>query len=385
LIIKGNIAILKPMKVTVDVETKTVVRVLLAVGVFVGLVFTVWKIWPALIIVLISIILALALNAPINALAGRLPGKNRILATTAAFLVLIGVLGTFIYVAVPPVVDQTTKFVQNLPQYVEEIRQRGGPVADFINHYGLQEQVDQLVAGAQQQAGNIAQGVGSSVVNGIASFFNGFVTIITILVLTFLMLVEGPRWVDRWWHLYTDGEKLDRHQRLASKMYKVISGYVNGQVLVAAIAAGVGLATLLILTSFFNVPVSAVIPLTGLIFIADLIPLIGATIGAVIIVLVLLFSDPGAAVVFLIYFVVYQQIENNFIQPLVQSRTVALSALSVLVALLLGISLLGILGGILAIPLAGCVRVLLLDYMEHRKTKPKPKKSFIAKLTRNEA
>lgn len=371
------------MKVTVDVETKTVVRVLVAMGVFVGLIFLVYRLWPALIIVLVSVILALALNAPINTLARKLPGKNRILATTTAFLVLIGVLGTFIYVAVPPVVDQTTKFVQNLPQYVEEIRERGGPVADFINHYGLQEQVDQLVEGAQQQAGNIAQGVGSSVLNGIASFFNGFVTILTILVLTFLMLVEGPRWVERFWSLYTNVERMERHQRLALKMYKVVSGYVNGQVVVAGIAAAVGLATLLILTSFFNVPVSAVIPLTGLIFITDLIPLIGATIGAVIIVLVLLFSDPGAAFVFLVYFVVYQQIENNFIQPLVQSRTVALSALSVLVALILGITLLGLLGGILAIPLAGCIRVLLLDYMEHRKRKPESshKKGLLAKIT----
>jgi predicted PurR-regulated permease PerM len=376
------------MKVTVDVETKTVVRILIAVGVFVGLIFMVWRLWPALIIVLISLILALALNAPINAFASKLPGKNRTLATTVAFLVLIGVLGTFIYVAVPPVVDQTTKFVQNLPQYVEDLRRQGGPVADFINHYGLQQQVDQLVVGVQQQAGNIAQGVGSSVVNGIASFFNGFVTILTILVLTFLMLIEGPRWVERFWNLYTNGELMERHQRLAAKMYKVVSGYVNGQVLVAAIAAGVGLATLLILTSFFNVPVSAVIPLTGIIFITDLIPLIGATIGAVLIITVLLFSDPGAALAFLLYFVVYQQVENNFIQPLVQSRTVALSALSVLVALILGITLLGLLGGILAIPLAGCIRVLLLDYMEHRKNKPEPKKNkgLLAKLvTKSEA
>jgi predicted PurR-regulated permease PerM len=370
------------MKVTVDVETRTVVRVLLAVGIFVGLIFMVWRIWPALILVLISMILALALNQPISMIASKLPGKNRILATTAAFLVVLGILGTFIYVAVPPVVEQTTKFVENLPQYVEELRQRGGPVADFINHYGLQDQVNQMVLGAQQQAGNIAQGVGSSVLNGIASFFNGFVTLLTILVLTFLMLIEGPKWVERFWNLYTDDELLQRHQRLAVKMYKVVSGYVNGQVMVAGIAAAVGLATLLILTSFFAVPVSAVIPLTGVIFITDLIPLIGATIGAIIIIIVLLFSDPTAALTFLIYFVIYQQIENNFIQPLVQSRTVALSALSVLVALILGITLLGLLGGILAIPLAGCIRVLLLDYMQHRKHKAHAKKiGLLARLT----
>lgn len=372
------------MRVTVDVETKTVVRILVAVGIFVGLIFLVWRLWPALILVMISMILALALNQPISLIANRLPGKNRVLATTAAFLVVLGVLGTFIYVAVPPVVDQTTKFVQNLPEYVEGLRQRGGPVADFINHYGLQAQVDQLVVGAQQQAGNIAQGVGTSVVNGIASFFNGFVTIVTILVLTFLMLVEGPRWVKRFWNLYTNDERMERHQHLAQKMYRVVSGYVNGQVVVAGIAAAIGLATLLILASIFPVPVSAVIPLTGVIFITDLIPLIGATIGAVIIIMVLLFSDPTAALIFLIYFVIYQQIENNFIQPLVQSRTVALSALSVLVALILGITLLGLLGGILAIPLAGCIRVLLLDYMEHRKRKAQTKRGVFAKVVKGE-
>lgn len=372
------------MRATVDIETKTVVRILMAVGVFVGLVFLVWRLWPALILVLVSMILALALNQPISLIANRLPGHNRILATTAAFLVVLGILGTFIYVAVPPVVDQTTKFVQNLPEYVEDLRERGGPVADFINHYGLQSQVEQLVVGVQQQAGNIAQGVGTSVVNGIASFFNGFVTIVTILVLTFLMLVEGPRWVERFWNLYTNDERLERHQRLALKMYRVVSGYVNGQVVVAGIAAAIGLAVLLILTSLFPVPVSAVIPLTGIIFITDLIPLIGATIGAVIIITVLLFSDPSAALVFLIYFVIYQQIENNFIQPLVQSRTVALSALSVLVALILGISLLGLLGGILAIPLAGCIRVLLSDYMEHRKHKAQPKKGLLVKVVKEE-
>jgi predicted PurR-regulated permease PerM len=126
------------------------------------------------------------------------------------------------------------------------------------------------------------------------------------------------------------------------------------------------------LTYFFQVPVSAAIPLTGLIFVTDLIPMIGATIGAVIITVVLALNDFGSALVFVVYFIIYQQIENNFIQPLVQSRTVALSALSVLVAVILGISLFGLVGGIVAIPVAGCVRVLLIDYMEHRHHKPGP-------------
>lgn len=370
------------MKVTVDVETKTIVRVLLAVSVFVLSIFVVWRLWPALIVVAVAGLLALALNPPVSTIANRLPGKNRVFATTLAFLVVLIVLGTFIYVAVPPVVDQTNKFIQNLPSYVDDLTNRKGVVGDFINQYGLQDQVNQVVSATQQQSANLAQGIGSSVIGGIWSVLTGLVTVLTILVLTFLMLIEGPRWTDKVWNLYTDDEKLERHQRLAAKMYKVVSGFVNGQVVVAAIASAVGLATLLILTSIFQVSTSVVIPLTGLIFITELIPLVGPPFGILIACLVLLFNDPAASLTYLIYYVIYLQIEGNFIQPLVQSRTVALSALSIVVALVFGITLLGLVGGILAIPIAGCIRVLLLDYMEHRKHRAEAhkKKSLLAKL-----
>lgn len=374
---KGNMS-----TVTVHVETKTVVRVMAAAGIFIGAILLLWQAWSALLVIFVSFIFAIALNRPISFVSRHLPGgqKNRALATTIAFLLFLIVFGSFVYVAVPPAVDQTVKFVDNLPGYIFSLRERGGIVADFINHYNLQNQVDQLVAGMQQQAGTIAQGAASSVVGGLASFFNGFVTVITIIILTFLMLVEGPSWVERYWHLYTNQTRLERHHRLADKLYKVVSGYVAGQVVVSTIAAALGLLMLIILTNVFSVSSSAVIPLTGLIFVTGLIPLIGSIIGAALVVFVLLFNDVGAAFTFLVYYLVYMQIENNFIQPMVQSRTVAVSALSVLVALVIGFALLGLLGGILAIPLAGCVRVMIEDYMEHRehkavlkKAEPKPR------------
>jgi predicted PurR-regulated permease PerM len=142
---------------------------------------------------------------------------------------------------------------------------------------------------------------------------------------------------------------------------------VNGQVLVAGISAASGLTLLLVLTNFFQVPLTAVIPLTGIIFLTDLVPVIGSTLGALIVVLVLLFNDFSAGLVYAGYFLIYQQIENNFIQPVVQSRTVALSALSIIIAIIIGISLLGIVGGIIAVPVAGCLRVIIMDYMEHRR------------------
>lgn len=356
------------MKVKVDVDTKTFVRFLLVVTGFVLAILMIWKLWTALMILAIALFLAIALNPPVSALANKLPGHSRVLATALSYLVVLAVVGVFIYIALPPIIDQTNKFIGDLPQYVQDISQKRGWVGEIVNKYNLQDQLNQLVAGAQQQASGLAQGIGSSVVNGVSSILTGVVTLVTVLVLTFLMLIEGPQWLDRLWSLYRDQRKLTRHQKLAIKMYKVVTSYVNGQVLVASVAAAAGLTVLLVITNFFpNVQVSSVIPLTGIIFLTDLVPLIGATIGAIIVTLVLLLNDFGGAAVFVIYFIIYQQIENNFIQPLVQSRTVALSALSIFVAVIFGVSLLGLVGGIIAIPVAGCLRVVLIDYMAHRK------------------
>lgn len=368
------------MKVKIDVDTKTFIRFLMVVTAFVAAVFIIWKAWPALMLIGVAFFLAVALNPPVSALASRIPGHSRVIATSFSYLVVLSVLGVFIYIALPPVVDQTTNFINALPSYVQELSNRQGLVADFINRYNLQEQLNQLVSGAQQQTANVAQGIGTSVVNGVSSILSGFITLITVLVLAFIMLIEGPMWMQKMWHLYEDEEKLRRHQRVMARMYKVVSGYVNGQVVVAGIASVAALTTLLIQTYFFNVPVSAAIPLAGIIFLTSLIPMVGATLGAVIVVVVLLFNDVAAAFTFLAYFLIYQQIENNFIQPVVQSRTVQLSALGVFVAVIIGITLMGLVGGIIAIPIAGCIRVILLDYMEHRKRKPKPKSGIVAKI-----
>lgn len=364
------------MTTQIDIDTKTFVRFLLVVAAFVGVIFLGMKLWPALLIIAVAFFLALALNPSVSALSRRLPGKSRILATLIAYVLTLGVLGTFIYVAVPPTIDQTVHFVNNLPSYIDNLRTQQGFVAgfynDFVNRYQLQDEIAKAVEGIQSQVLNAAGGIGGTVVAGVSSFFAGLVTIITLLVLTFLMLVEGPDWQRRFFSLIPDRVKGERYQKLANKMYGVVSSYVNGQLVVALIAATLGLVVLFILSQIFALPLGIILPLVGVIFLTDMIPLIGATIGATIVIIVLLFSDFGAALSFLVYFVIYQQIENNFIQPLVQARTVALSALSILIAVIIGVSLLGIVGGILAIPIAGCIRIAILDYMEHRKSRRLP-------------
>ena len=225
--------------------------------------------------------------------------------------------------------------------------------------------------------------MGGSLINGVASFLSGFVTLVTVLVLTFLALIEGPRWLERLWSIYTDDHKLQHHKYLISRMYTVVTRYVSGQVFVATLGGASSLLVLFAMTAFFAVPVTAVLPLAFLIFLTDLVPMIGAIIGATIVVLVLVFNDLGAAIAFAIYFFIYQQIENNLIQPTVQARTIELSALTILVAALIGINLLGPVGGFLAIPAAGCVRVLLLDYFERRKVGKQPTRKGWGRFVRS--
>ena len=371
------------MKVKIDIDSSTFIRLFLVAAAFVGAIFILWKLTPSLMIVLVSFFLAMALNPPVSSLANRLPGHSRVLATTVSYIIVLVIIGFFVYVAIPPIVHQTSNFISSLPTYVEDVSSQKGVVGDFIKRYNLQGEVNNFVEGARNQAGNIVQGVGGSVVTGVTNVLSGFVTLVTVLVLVFLALIEGPRWLERLWGIYTDEHKLQHHKYLVSRMYTVVTRYVSGQVFVATLAGAAGLLVLFALTAFFNVPLTAVLPLAFLIFLTDLIPMIGAIIGATIVVFVLIFNDLGAAIAFAIYFFIYQQIENNLIQPTVQARTIELSALAILVAALIGINLLGPVGGFLAIPAAGCIRVLLIDYFERRKVSKQPTRKGWGRFVRS--
>jgi predicted PurR-regulated permease PerM len=143
-------------------------------------------------------------------------------------------------------------------------------------------------------------------------------------------------------------------------MYKVICGYVNGQVLLAAIAA------LLITPALFVLHISYPLALMVVIFVCGLIPLFGHTIGAIIITIVALFHSPWSALIILAYYILYMQIENYLIQPHIQSNTTNLSPLLVFMAVVIGVEFDGLFGGLVAIPIMGCLRVFVIDYLHSR-------------------
>jgi predicted PurR-regulated permease PerM len=357
------------MKVKVDIDTKVFIRfVLVCLGFGLAL-LAIHKTQGALVLLGISLFLALALNPPVSLIARQLPGNSRVGATAIAYLVVLMLLGGFLVLIVPPVIEQSAKFANTVPDLIDDASAQRFIFDDFIERYGLEETVDNAVESAKDQASSIAANLGNTLVGGVGTLLGGIANLLFVLVLTFLMLIEGPLWLQRAWGLYEDSDKLERHRALVRRMYRIVTGFVNGQLTVAAIAAVSTLVVLLTLSATLGLPTNLAVPLSVIIFFMGMIPMIGATIGAAVVGLVLLFNSPTAALVFLVYFIVYQQIENNFIAPTIQSKSVELSALTILTAILIGVSLGGLLGGIVAIPIAGCLRVLLLDQLELARAK----------------
>jgi predicted PurR-regulated permease PerM len=188
---------------------------------------------------------------------------------------------------------------------------------------------------------------------------------ITIAFLTFFMLLEGPMWMERIFSLLPE-ESRPRWRKVGYDVYRTVGGYVSGNLAISLIAGTLTTIVLLSLGVPFAVALGVIVALL------DLIPLAGATIAGIIISIVAFIHSVTAGIVVVVFFVVYQQIENHFIQPVVYSRTVRLSPLVVLVAILVGAKVAGILGALGAIPVAGGIQVLLIDWQQHRQTRASP-------------
>jgi predicted PurR-regulated permease PerM len=345
-------------EIEVTITTLTVVRVLVLVIVSMIFLTALHKAAHAILLIFISFFLALALNAPVHWIAVRIPGKrrgDRSIATALSFLLVIAVLGVFLASIIPPIIKQTTSFIDTAPHLIDEVRNQNGTVGKFIQHYHLQGQVNTV----SQQLSVRLKHISSSAVSTITGIGSSLFAILTVLVLTFMMLIEGPHWLGIFTEFFPT-KKQDYARKLGHDMYKVIRGFVNGQVILAAIAS------LLISPMLFILHISYPVALIFVIFICGLIPMVGHTIGAIIITLVALFHSFPAALAILVYYIVYQQLENYVIQPRIQANTTNLSPLLVFAAVVIGVSFSGLLGGLVAIPIMGCLRVLIVDQLERR-------------------
>ena len=369
------------MKTKIDIDTRTFVRFWLVVfGIGLAAVLL-YKAQTALIILGVSLFLAVALNGPVSFIARKLPGKSRAGATAIAYLAVLVILGSIITLVVPAMIHQSAKVAQTIPAVVESASHQWEGISGFVKEYNLQGQLDSALKSAQDNASSWASSIGRNIVNGIGSVFAGIAALILVLVLTFLMLIEGPGWLRRIWGLYIDQDKMKKHRRLAHRIYGVVSGYVMGQLTVSTIGATAAGVFVFILSFIFpEVDPNLAMPTAAITFVLSLIPMFGATIGGVIISVLIALNSLPAAIVYAIFFVIYQQIENNFISPHIQAKRIDLTALMVLAAVTVGLYMFGVVGGIIAIPIAGTIRILIEEYL-HNREKPGAKKPKLAAVT----
>ena len=327
--------------------------------ILIGIAAALWVVWVSRHVItwmLVSLFLALAINPAVEALQRR-GIRRRGAAAGLIYLAVLIVVGGLIAAFVPTLINQVNSFVDAVPGYIHDLTKGEGPFGFLETKYHVVERAQDLVNG--KGGAQVAGGFGT-VVDVTRTLATGVAGVITIIFMTFFMLLEGPAWIERFYALVpTDHQP--RWRAVGHRIYRTIGGYITGNLLISAIAATASTIVLLIT----GVPFPLALGL--LVFILDLIPLAGATIAAVILTLVALTESTTAAIVVLVFFVVYQQLENHLLQPLVYGRTVQLSPLMVLIAVLIGAEVAGVLGALGAIPIAGAFQVILQDWLEHRR------------------
>jgi predicted PurR-regulated permease PerM len=311
--------------------------------------------------IVVAIFFAVALYPLVSWVDRHVTGGRRALSTLLVFLAIVVSLGGLITAFAVPLAREGTAFATQLPSLVADAKAGRGAIGGFLDRTNALN----LIQDHQTQIKHYASGLttpATGVLSGIAATFAG---LITIFVLAYLMVLEGPKVVAGSLNLIERDDVRDRVRAVGADCAKSVTGYLSGNLLISVICGIIHYAALKVM----GVPFAGLIAL--FVAIADLVPLVGATIGGIVALLAAAVHSVPALIVVAVVFVVYQQLENHLLQPLVFARTVNLNPLTVLVAILIAVELAGILGALLAIPLASIIQVISRDLWDHRRGRPK--------------
>jgi predicted PurR-regulated permease PerM len=340
-----------------DAPVRTVVKIVLVIVAVILCLYLLYLLRRPITWLFIAMFIAVALSGPVNRLNRHM---KRGFAIAIVYLGLLGVIAALTALLVPPIVDEGTNIGDNAPRYVQDVRDyvdKNERLREINQDYQITDKLEEEAAKLPSRIGGAAgvlRDIGFGIVNGIFAF-------VTIMVLAAFMLSGGPDWRRRALELLPS-DRAERVDRLLNHMAGAVSGYVTGALVVAFIA---GFATFIVLT-IIGAPFAA--PLAVVAGLFSLVPLVGATIAAVLIGIVTLFGDfPTDTILWAVWAIVYQQIENNLIQPQVQKRTVKVNGFIVLVSVLFGATLLGVLGALVAIPIAASIQIVIRDWWEFRR------------------
>lgn len=334
-------------------STRAIAKVFLTAAVLALALYLLWLIRGVLELILIAIFLAVALGPPVDLFSRKMKRGFAILLVYVLILVSIFGIGLLI---VPPVVSQVQGLAKDIPNYIAKLR-KSKTFRKYDNKFGITKKLNEQAKKLPSKLGEAVSTL-QAVTVGV---FGALVKLITVLTMGFFLLADGRRLVG--FGLGLLGPREPRFRLVATDIYRSVSGYVAGNLLISLIAGLVTFATLEIL----GVPFA--VPLAVLVGFLDLIPLVGATLGSIAVAIVTAFTDfPTATIVWVIVTVIYQQVENNVLQPVIYRQTVNVPPLAVIIAVLIGGQLLGVLGALLAIPVAAIVQIIARDVWRRRGT-----------------
>ncbi len=315
----------------IEVPTRTIVKIVLAVTA----VWLVVQLWNQLLLFFVAALLAMAAEPAVERLGRR--GWSRSRAVGALLAASVAAVALFGLVVVPPLIEQGTRLADNLPGYVDDA---WGLLADHPNvQRWLQDNAGQENAGDGVLRGALSVGTG---------VFSGVSNLLVLAALTVYLLLDGER-VFAWLTDRLSTRQRARARRVRREVSRVVGGYVRGQLITSVLFSVFTFVTL----SIAGVPEPLL--LAVLAGVLDAIPLVGATLATIPPVLLALTISVPTAVVVLVLFVAYQQLENYVIGPWAYKNTLQISSLGVLVAVTIGSALLGIVGALLALPVAAAI------------------------------
>lgn len=365
-------------KKSIEVDTKTFVRfwlVILGLGL---LALFVWKALSGLIIVGIAIFFAIAIQPLANKIKRLTKCGDSSTASIIAYASIIIIISVIVAMVTPVVINETVRFVGQLPSAFENTIGGWAGVNDFGKTIGIDNLQSEILTALQSFSSHFINDISNILVTGIGTISQFVTNVVLILVLTLLFSIEGPDIVRNFWDNLANRIKdapIRAYQRLASRISTVIATYVTKQVTVALLDGIVVTMAVLALSLFFNLSTSLALPMGLIAMILYLIPMFGPIISCILISMLLCFSSPVAGIVYLVFYIIYGQIENNVIAPKLQGNALNLPTALVLTAIVIGMYMFGLVGAIIAIPIAGCIKVIFEELPNLRTAKTTPKSS----------
>jgi predicted PurR-regulated permease PerM len=360
------------MSKQIETDFRTFVKFWLVPLIFAGILFFLYSAKTGLIIVGISIFLALALKPLVNIVNSFFTKhfgtekKHQTLSAALAYLIVVVVIGGILAIVGPVVVNETANFVQNFPSTFEKTFGGWDGINDFGKVFGIDDLHTKIANTVSELSTSLLSTLGNSLVSGVSGIADMAMKIMLTLILTLLFMLEGPALMSSLWHNLETGEENKKPvlvaRRIVSKMANVISIYVSRQAIVAVIDGCASGLIVLLISLFTDVPTSIALPMGMITMLFYLIPMFGQFIGGTLVTAILLFNSLPAGLIFAIVYIIYAQIENNVIAPKIQGNALNLPAVIILAAIVIGMYMFGLIGAIVAVPIAGCIRVLVDEY-----------------------